>query len=475
MHSRSITSKTTLPPAALAVAVALLVFAALGPNSVLAVLAVAVLFLGSWVLWRPGESPILLFVFGYQWLQASIKVFHANWQGADVATLAPYGGDVRLAIVLSLLGLAFLALGMRVGVGAWHPQDSALIRSNASRHGPQYWFQLYVVALLLAAFAQSTTWVIPGLSQPLIALASLKWAFFWILAYATFVQPGTSRLYWLLAFGLEMLLGLGGYFADFKTPLFFTLLALVAAELRLRAGHYLGLLSIGALALILGIAWTAVKEEYRSFASGGQEAQVVTGSYSGRVSKLADLVAQLDGNAMADASERFLQRLSYVDFFGIVLDTVPRVRAHEGGALWWDAVSRPFMPRLFFPGKTAIDDSARTNYYTGLRFAGSQEGTSISIGYMGEAYIDFGTVGMMAPIFALGLLLGSFYRWMLRLDPSRLLAMALATATIYGAAFLESSITKVFGGLIVAMLVSWIILRFIAPRYLPWMGNSVVR
>ena len=61
----------------------------------------------------------------------------------------------------------------------------------------------------------------------------------------------------------------------------------------------------------------------------------------------------------------------------------------------------------------------------------SEEGTSISIGYMAESYIDFGAVGMMVPIFGLGLLLGGFYRWMLRRDPSRLLGMALATATIY--------------------------------------------
>jgi hypothetical protein len=52
--------------------------------------------------------------------------------------------------------------------------------------------------------------------------------------------------------------------------------------------------------------------------------------------------------------------------------------------------------------------------------------------------------------------------------------MALATAAISGASFLESSITKVFGGLVIAMLVSWAILR-IAPRYLPWMQSKMVR
>ena len=87
----------------------------------------------------------------------------------------------------------------------------------------------------------------------------------------------------------------------------------------------------------------------------------MTVAYPERMAKLAELVTQLDGNAMADASEQLLQRLAYVDFFGLVLNTVPTVLPHEGGALWWDAISRPFMPRLFFPEKTAIDDTVRTS------------------------------------------------------------------------------------------------------------------
>ena len=211
----------------------MLILGGFGPNSLLAVLAVAVLFLGSWLLWRPGESPILLYVFGFQWLQASIKVFHANWLGMDVAALASYGGDVDLAIVLSLLGLAVLALGMRLGAGPWRSQDGALVRSTASSYGPQYWFRLYAAALLIATLAQSVAWVIPGLSQPLLALANLKWAFFWILAYATLARLALAACIGCWHSGWKSLLGLGGYFSDFKTPLFFTMLAVMAARVRL--------------------------------------------------------------------------------------------------------------------------------------------------------------------------------------------------------------------------------------------------
>ena len=76
--------------------------------------------------------------------------------------------------------------------------------------------------------------MISGLSQPLLAAATLKWAFFWMLAYATFARAGSTKLYFLGAFLLELALGVGGYFSDFKTVMFFTLFAAVAGGLRSR-------------------------------------------------------------------------------------------------------------------------------------------------------------------------------------------------------------------------------------------------
>ena len=148
---------------------------------------------------------------------------------------------------------------------------------------------------------------------------------------------------------------------------------------------------------------------------------------------------------------------------------------HENGALWLDAITRPFMPRLFFPSKTAINDSERTNYYTGLAVAGAEEGTSISLGYVAESYIDFGAIydgTAVRPGVDFGGLLSQnayFDR------PRTLLGRSLATGTIYGATFLELSITKVFGNLVVTILVSWVILRFFAPLYLPWLRTPAAR
>jgi hypothetical protein len=76
---------------------------------------------------------------------------------------------------------------------------------------------------------------------------------------------------------------------------------------------------------------------------------------------------------------------------------------------------------------------------------------------------------MMVPIFLLGYVYGRIYRWLVsgrnRYGP---LGMALATAVLYGGLALESSATKIVGGIAVSSLVAWMIIRFVAPIYFRW-------
>jgi len=70
-------------------------------------------------------------------------------------------------------------------------------------------------------------------------------------------------------------------------------------------------------------------------------------------------------------------------------------------------------PRILFPDKKVIYDSDLTSRYTGISFAGRDEGTSFSLGSVPEAYIDFGPVYMFIPIFFFGLLFGWMYKTLL--------------------------------------------------------------
>ncbi len=458
------------PKAVFLIAILVFLIGGIGPNTFLALIAVIVLVFGVSLLWRPGEPPIFILIFGMQWLQVSLETFEANLAGVDVNKTAEFGADVWRATLLSLFGLAFLAIGIRLGVGRWQAASGSVARGVATRYPVSAFFWLYALAFAAAFFSEGSAYVIPGLSQLLLAVTSVKWAFFWLLAYATFCQRGSRKIFFVAAFLLELGWGMGGFFSDFKTVFFVSLLALAAANVRISPSTGIGLGIVVAILLVFGVVWSAIKVEYRAYVSGGQQAQIVTVGFGDRMAKLGELVGALDGEALADGADQLVKRITYVDFFGAVLLYVPTFVPHEEGAIWWDAITRPFMPRIFFPGKAIIDNSERTNKYTGLGVSGSDVGTSISIGYFSEAYIDFGEFGMMAPIFLLGVFYGRLYRWLITMSHTRgVIGYGLASAILLGGILTETSVTKSIGGFMASSLVVWLIMKYSGPRLFPWL------
>jgi hypothetical protein len=455
----------------LALTVSIFLIGGIGPNAALAVLSAVVFFVGGILLWRPGQPPVLLLLFGYQWVQASILIFQANWFGLEVSTRAP-GGDVDTAILLTLGGLASMAIGMRWGAGAQRMGGLIAAQTVALSQPISRWFSLYLFSSAVATLALALAWKVPGLVQPLLALVSLKWAFFFMLAYATFVRTRSIGTFFVIAFALELALGIGGFFSDFKTVFFVTLLAGAASGKKLSARTVFSLGSFAALLIAFGVVWTAVKKDYRDFVSGGSGSQIVTVDYWTAVTKLGELVSALDGEALAQAGDNMVQRLSYVEFFASALEYVPNLVPHENGALMWDAISRPFMPRILFPDKASIDDSMRTNLYTGGA-AGNYAGTSISLGWIAETYIDFGEFLMMAAIFLVGYFYGRIYRWCLGGEhPQGLMGFAFATAVLLPYIGLETSFTKTFGGVAASVVMVLLIMKFVMPRWFPWLAPA---
>ncbi len=455
----------------LGIAAAIMLIFGFGPNLDLAILAVAVLVAGCAALWRPGESPVLILTFCFHWLGAAVAVFHANWLDIDLFRYAQSGGDMRLATILSFLGLLCVAVGMRIGAGPWRPQEAEAARRIALAYPVSRWFALYCAACAASFAALAFVWVVPGLSQVMLAVAALRWAFFFALAYASLVRGGYAGAYFPLAFCGELAAALGTYFSDFRTVFIFAIYAALASGLRLTVRMQVGLAALVAALLCFGVVWTGIKEEYRYFVAEGAKQQIVTVDYATRLGKMVELAGALDARALGVSFDRTLHRLSYVEFFSVVLGFVPDQIGHENGALLADALTRPFLPRAFFPEKTAINDTDRTNLYTG-GLAGESEGTSISIGYIGEAYIDFGAYGMMAALFGIGCAYGLAYRLLSRSARcGSLVGMGLASAVLIAVGGLESSVTKVAGALVVSLLVAWLFARFVVPFCVSWIAR----
>jgi hypothetical protein len=448
-------------------AVAFFLLAGFGPNFEVALWSAFALFCGISILWRRGEFPLLLFVFLLAWLQASVAIFHSNYLGIELQRYSHSGGDMRLATLLSLAGLVTMAVGMRLGAGAPNPQLTQGALAIARSNKLSKWFTAYLIAAILCYVAVALAWSQSGLTQFMLAVANLKWAFFFMLAFAAIARGAYWTPYLVLPFFGEFILSVGGFFSDFKTVFIVSLLAFSAASLRFTIRSGIVMVLFAFVLVIMGAAWSSVKTDYRHFASGGTNSQAVVVDYQTRVSKLASLVCDLDGGALSSGLDQLMHRLSYVEFFAAELYRIPTFVPFQDGAITADAVLRPFTPRILFPEKEGIDDTTRTRQLTGVKMQGGS--TSISLGYVGEFYADFGIPGMFAALVVLGWLYGRTFRWLMNdrkfAGP---LGMGLACVVLMQLGGLENSFTKIFGGLVVSLLACWAIARFVIRRYCPW-------
>ena len=77
---------------------------------------------------------------------------------------------------------------------------------------------------------------------------------------------------------------------------------------------------------------------------------------------------------------------------------------------------------------------------------------------------------MFVALIGIGLFYGAIYRVLSRWRRSQgLLGMAVATAVLVSVGAMENSFTKVFGGVIVSLVVAIMMIVFIVPRLAPWL------
>ncbi len=445
-------------------------------NYPLTLLAFAILAAAVLALWRPSEPPLVMLVVVYQWLQASTKLLHANFMGIplnDMLVEASFGaehpvlGALGEATGLSLIGLLALVAGFALAQWQFAPRQKSVSDSPAPAAANSDKVRTRLLLATGAAIAASSVlkslqYLLPGgVTQILLPLIDLKWAF--VFALACQVLRSRQGYGWLvLVCGLEVVLGFASYFSAWKEVILVLALAYFfcrpSFELRRVAAGF-GIISVG---LVLAVFWTAIKVDQRQFLNRGTGQQVITRGTGESLLNAFDLAAATDAEAYRQAVGQLADRIAYVDFFANALIHVPQVRPHEGGRLWWRAVTHVFTPRILFPNKPPLpSDSEQTMYYTGLLLASGYEGTSISLGYMAESYIDFGSLGMFVPIFLWGYLVGAaICQLIIRFGRSDLVWGA-AVVIILNTLILEVAAVKMVGGTLMSIIVMFLLFRFV--------------
>jgi hypothetical protein len=410
---------------------------------------------------RPGMPAAAVYYLLWLWVEAAVRLLLAFIDGESMGD-GMYGWPVYRAFWYSMAGLVVFALMLRVALrGVRPPTDDKLDEHLDWKPSSLFWLFLATSVLSGAtSFAESLS---PGLAQPLGAVGGLKYVVLFVL-FATVVS--TSRgIEWLLAaLAIEVVIGFSGFFSSFKEVFIVLVLAALAVRVTLRIGNMIGGIAAIALLLSLSLFWTAVKSEYRYVVSGYSGAQVVTVSIPERAGLLLHKAVNPGEIDWGLAIDQLLRRIAYIDYFGAVIGYTEVAPEPESLGRWRDALEHVSKPRFLFPDKAVLDDTEVFGRY--VREGADEEhiGTSISIGYLAENFIDFGFPGRLLPVAAMGLLLGGMLRyimtrrvaWMVREG----FAIALVLALVTG---MELSLSKFLGGTIIAFVVLALSLKFLFP------------
>lgn len=436
----------------------------LSANPLLTVASLFLLLLLIKLLWRPGEPPILLFAMAYHWMQGSILILSANLQGLELNEMGLSQG-AELATWLTLLGTLMVALGIRLGAGRnWGLLRQKIAAGPSPKLDLTRLFPASLAAIVFANVISSFSLLEPGLRQVFLAVAGLHWVVIFVYAFTVLNERrGYGGL--ALVFGIELVVGFLGFFSGFRDVLVIMLLAVLTAPLALRGVRLRTVVSLSMAIVVLGILWTAIKQDYRSFLNRGTGDQVVLVPVRDRLEKLSSLMLDLTWTQVEESTDALVRRLGYIQQFGETLQTVPAILPHENGKLWAEALKNPLQPRLLNPNKRVFDDSIRTARYTRAFVAGAAEGTSIGLGYVAESYIDFGPILMMLPLFLWGVAVGAVHRVFLQSAPFPLWGFGSSVVVIYfSAAMLETSNAKMVGGLVLWFLVFFLVQFFLSKR-----------
>ncbi len=418
-----------------------------------------------WLLWSRNEVPILLLPALFQWSEVATPSLSTIWKQVPLNQLFQNNADFDFATLYALAAIGILAVALRLGSGrskypgfaerlrveatVWRYRDVALIAFSAIGAG--------YLAASISGFAGSARELFNQISN-------IKYVGLFVLSYWCLVRR--SRMLVLAAvIAFEVVFGMTGFFAEFKDSILTFLIAALAARPKLRPADMAIVTSAGILLFGIAIFWSEVKPSYRLFVNQGSGEQVVLEPLNQRIEFLANAAGAMDAAQFSDGFDKLVARHGYIEYLALTMQSVPAVIPHENGRLTLGLLEHVTVPRFLFPDKPVLpNDTEITKRYTGVHLS-INSATSISIGYLGELYVDFGLLGSLLAVAAIGGVTGFAYRMLRDHSNGPLLVVAgLCLIIALPLAYFGQAYVKTMGGWVASVIVAFAGQRFWLPR-----------
>lgn len=362
--------------------------------------------------WWSRQPGILLFCLLMPFLEIHTSLLEANQSGVTMDEL--FYGTGGKTLWMSSMGLFAVAIGVRATWRLFNQDRIVFSIEKLKQASDQIHQNKLVIAFFLATFlSQLIDQIIPyssGFRQLETYVSGISEAMLFVIA-AKFMMDRKHLWMIILIFSYLITVSFYSFFSSWKDPLIVLMVTSLIRVSNFNVRQMLRLTPIIAPALLFLLVWQSVKGEYRQFLNGGRYSQRIVVNQEEALSKFQDLAknALLSNEIISeDRLDATYRRIGYLEYFSNAVKNVPTEIPHEQGNLLLSNLEFALIPRFLAPNKGIKNDKAKVEKYTDFYF-GAYGGSSFSLGHYCEAYIDWGTKGMLIQLFAFGLIGGCLY------------------------------------------------------------------
>jgi hypothetical protein len=410
------------------------------------------------------KPTIFILLFLYHFVQIISGIILVDFLDIDISYRTQLLGTATIFSFLGLIALIIPIIYFQKKIPTLTFQQIKMFSQNLS---VKRTFELYVAMFFIVNLLSIIAFQYEGLTQIIFSFRNIKWFIFLLLGFQVIIK-NELKIHFIVIVVIEFLLGLLSFFSDFKTITFYLFILLIFFVTKVNFKQVLILLFSLIILLFLGIKWTSVKGEYRSYLNKGTQTQTVRVEQNQAFDKLMELSdKETDFNKSA---AQFFDRIQYTFHLAKTMERIPSVLPYENGGNISSILSYVTTPRYFNPNKEFIKTSAKATKYTGIAYLGSESGVSFSLGYFADCFIDFGYIGMLFPLLALGFIYGLSYFYFATKSTNNLLI----NFALVGALYMEFIPFETDGVYLMGRLFSNLLTFYLFKQFLlPWVYNYI--
>jgi hypothetical protein len=399
--------------------------------------------------------PVFGFLMFYHWLQTFAAIVLCNINNQDIDAVEPFTSK---AVMLSFIGVAIMSTIMSIAVKKnILTQSSNELQKIAEKLSFFKILNLYLFGLIFKIVISQFTR--GALGQFVWSFMEVKWLFYLLMVFKVSLEKKNRNILIIITL-IEFITGFLSFFSSFKEVIFFLIIGTFISFEKIKVKQVVGASVVGMILFFVMVTWTSIKGEYRAFANKGSSSQTFQVENDEAVDKLAELYENQSDNSFTAGIASLVYRIQYMENFAKVLKQVPARVPHEEGNLWKSNLEFVFTPRFLNENKGTFDASAKSNKYTGTIFATAAMGTSISMGYFSEGYIDFGAEGMFLPLIIIALVMMYFYNYMFTIKNSNALLNYAFVVTTFIPFYLMESDAIFYTGRLFFSISSFLFIKY---------------